>query len=253
MERLYCPAQFHLSMHQRIHVCPVSPDVDRIVLPLVRMKADRAILVTDRASPDAARAALDPVTARLDVAHVAWEALACDPGDFRDCLRTLSPAVRRAAADGDHVLANVSTGELLLPLAVAVAGMLWGAELYYVMPSAEGTPPDGPGDVVTVPRYRIERPSEGAVACLRALAQHGDMLPRRALIGALRQDGVPLARSECPRALYVALERLVGPLLERGLVAERAVGGVKLVQITEDGRGVLDGFDDRDRARSAEP
>ena len=228
-------------MHNRIHVCPVSPDVDRIVLPLVRMKADRAILVTDRASPDGAD--LAAVTARLDAEHVAWETLACDPGDLRDCLRTLSPAVRRAAAGGDHVLANVSTGELLLPLAVAVAGMLWGAELYYVMPSAEGTAPDSPGDVVTVPRYRIERPSEGAVACLRALAQHGDMLPRRALIGALRQDGVPLARSECPRALYIALERLVGPLLERGWVAERAVGGVKLVQITEDGRGVLDGFD----------
>jgi hypothetical protein len=230
-------------MHQRIHICPVSPDIDRIVLPLVRMKADRAILVTERAPPEGARATLDPVTARLDAEHVAWETLACDPGDFLDCLRTLSPAVRRAAADGDHVLANVSTGELLLPLAVAVAGMLWGAELYYVIPSAEGTPPDGPGGVVAVPRYRIERPSEGAVACLRALARHGDMLPRRALIGALRLDGVTLARSECPRALYVALERLVGPLLERGWVAERAVGGVKLVLITEEGRGVPCGFD----------
>ena len=110
-------------------------------------------------------------------------------------------------------------------------------------------PPGGPGGAVALPRYRIERPSEGAVACLRALAQHGDMLPRRALIGALRQDGVPLSRSECPRALYVALEKLVGPLLEQGWVAERAVGGVKLVQITEDGRGVLCGFDDRDAPR----
>jgi hypothetical protein len=64
----------------------------------------------------------------------------------------------------------------------------------------------------------------------------------------LCEDGVPLARPECPRALFVALERLVGPLLERGWVAERAVGGVKLVQITEDGRGVLDGFDDLDGA-----
>jgi len=231
-------------MHNRIHVCPVSPDVDRIVLPLVRLKADRAILVTDRASPGDGN--LAAVTMRLDESHVAWETLACDPGDLRDCLRTLSPAVRRAAADGDHVLANVSTGDLLLPLAVAVAGMLCGAELYYVMPPVEGTPPNGPGDVVTVPRYHIDRPSEGAVACLRALAQHGDMLPRRALIGALRLDGVPLSRSECPRALHVALQNLVGPLLERGWVAERAVGGVELVQMTEDGRGILAGLDTRE-------
>lgn len=92
-------------------------------------------------------------------------------------------------------------------------------------------------------------PPEDAAACITTFLHHGDMLPRRALIGALRQDGVPLARSDCPRALYVALERLVGPLLERGWVAERAVGGVRLVQITEDGRGVLDGFDHRDAPR----
>jgi hypothetical protein len=62
---------------------------------------------------------------------------------------------------------------------------------------------------------------------------------------------MPLSRSESPRALYVALEKLVGPLLERGWVAERAVGGVKFVHITEEGRGVLDGFDGFD-ARGAE-
>ena len=135
-------------------------------------------------------------------------------------------------------------------------GGWWPAGMWPALQGSLGSnarSPGGPGDAVALPRYRIERPSEGAVACLRALAQHGDMLPRRALIGALRQDGVPLARSECPRALYVALERLVGPLLERGWVAERAVGGVKLVEVTEDGRGVLCGLDDRDGVRSAEP
>jgi len=86
-------------------------------------------------------------------------------------------------------------------------------------------------------------PPGDAITCLRAFLHHGDMLPRRALIGALRQDGMPLSRSESPRALYIALERLVGPLLERGWVAERAVGGVKFVHITDEGHGVLDGFD----------
>jgi len=97
--------------------------------------------------------------------------------------------------------------------------------------------------VVALPRYRIDRPSEGAVACLRALASTGGRMPKQALIGALVKEGLMTRTASNRKTIYSVLETRLRPLFARGWVEERGSSRAVPVHITDAGRGVLCGFD----------
>jgi hypothetical protein len=237
-------------MYLRVHICPVSYEVDRIVEPLIRKRADKAYLVTKRVvrAKDKAKNFLLRIEKKLDEAGITHELRECDLDDFYDCMKVVGDIVEDETGEGNHVFINISSGGRILSHASAVAGMMQGAELYYAKPEEdlrEGKEfTKGLEAIIDIPPFKIESPDDVDLDCLEALVRHNGKASKKVLINDLVGLGSMDASSGSIQTLYSAMNRICARLVMKGLIVESGRTRAKKVEITLQGRKVLSGFRD---------
>jgi hypothetical protein len=233
---------------QRVHICPISYEVDRVILPLVKMRADKAYLITKRSAPerDKARRFLENIEQVLKVHDVPFKVLRCDIDDFHDCLHEIGLVIQGERSEGNAVLVNISTGGRVVSHASAVAGMMYGASLYYAEPEKDDREEreytHGLRQVLPIPAFHIEPPDLVSLDCLEAIKGAGGSVHKRQLIEHFRSRGLVTARSTKPQAVYGVVKRLCQPMIDRGWVEEVGRTRARKVQITPEGERILKGF-----------
>jgi len=231
----------------RIHICPVSYEIDRVVLPLLKLKADEAILVTKRTSPekDKAKKYIERIQSMLKVHDIPFKMLQCDLDDFHDCLLVVSSAIKKERDQGNLVFVNISTGGRVLSHAASIAGMMHEASLYYAVPESdereEREVTHGVSRILPMPSFRIEPPEEELLDCLDVLKKAGGSLRKREFIEHLRERGLVSTRSTKSQAIYGVAKRLCRPLIERGWVEEEGRTRAMVVRLSSEGERVLRG------------
>jgi hypothetical protein len=150
---------------KRIHIVPVGDDTERMVDPLVGMRADEAYLLVDEGAE--AGAVVDRLAAAgIDVAveHV-------DQGSVYAVLGLVTTLADRREPN-DTVRVNVSTGSRLATVGAALACMDEDTDAEAYVPTAgEGADvADGDDPVSVVPDYPIESPSRDELATLVIVA-----------------------------------------------------------------------------------
>jgi len=244
--------------HSRVHIAAVGFEVERILEPLERERADRVYLLT-RAEQDAAapfvaeierrlRRATWPVEVRI-VRTDLWDvfrALASYHSIFARERRT-----DRTARDVLPIRVNVSSGTKITAIAGTLACMLWKGEPYYVQVSRAWYSGHTPRvaavrDVVErvdpVSVYELRAPAAELIEVLEALSRRGGALRKHELIRELGLDrpgpgGGPAAS---PQAQHGRLRRRLDPLEERwGFVRAESPGPRGRVRLTEQGRLAL--------------
>ena len=244
--------------HSRVHIAPVGFEVERILEPIERERADRVYLVT-RTEKDAAAPFVAEVERRLgqlpwpvDVRIVRtdlWDvfrALASYRGIF-----TLERRTDRHATNVLPLRVNVSTGTKITAIAGTLACMLWKGEPYYVQVSrawySDRTPRvTAVHDVVErvdpVNVYELRAPARELVEVLEALARRGGALRKHELIRELGLDrgGPEGAPRASPQAQHGRLRRRLDPLEQRwGFIESETAGPRGRVRLTEQGRLAL--------------
>jgi uncharacterized protein DUF6293 len=244
--------------HARIHIAPVGFEVERVVEPILRERADRVYLLT-RESADAAEPFVAEVRRRL--ARAAWAVeVRLVRTDIWDVFGALAELRRiftaehrtdRHALDVVPIRVNVSTGTKITAIAGTLACMLWKGEPYYVQVSRAWysglTPKVRPiNDVVErvdpVNVYELRAPSRELVEVLEALDRHGGRLPKRELIRELGLDrpSEGAGRIPSPQAQHSRLRNRLEPLENRwGFIAGERSGARGRVGITPQGRLAL--------------
>ena len=245
--------------HARVHVAAVGFEVERVVDPVLRERADRVYLLT-RETEDAARPFVDEVVRRLESADRPPQ-VRVQATEIWDVFGTLGALRRifelehrsdRRAADVVPIRVNVSTGTKITAIAGTLACMLWRGEPYYVQVSkawySDRTPKvRAVNDVVRrvdpVGVYELRAPSRELVEVLEALDRRGGSLRKRDLIRELGLDaprpGEPHASAPSPQAQHSRLRLRLEPLGRRWGFVESDGGARGRVRLTEQGRLAL--------------
>ena len=246
----------------RIHVAPVGFEVDRIVLPAIKMKADRVwLIVHSEPHTDKGDKFVKSIEARLDDARIECLQAQADRIDLFDILRALRIIVLREK--GNSILVNVSVGSKIQAIASMMACMMFKdiamIKPYYVVPQRynsssvkeERQETEGLKDIIGLPEYKIEIPEDKLIRCLDIINKRTDgKITKRELKDlAIEQDLIHIddkrnvgkrATEYSDQAGYMALNKnLIEPLLDWRFITESKIGSHHIVSLTDDGKHAL--------------
>ena len=249
----------------RVHIAPVGYDIDRVVLPLKTMVADRVWLVKERNEREDKgivyfQKVTDWLGTNLPQCDVKIETCALIDRDLYDILRTYRKIIEIESAN--HIFINVSTGTKIHSIAGMLVSMIFKEDKmdispYYVVPqNYDGKTEDGGTlitgckDIFPIPSYKIEKPRDDLVAVLkiiRELMQKNVKLTKNILIEELdklhsleihaRRDR---SKQDEKSAKYRALDRkYIQPLINWNFIEVVGDGRRKEIRITPEGENIL--------------
>ena len=246
----------------RIHVAPVGFEVDRIVLPAIKMKADRVwLIVHSEPHTDKGDRFVKSIEARLNDARIECLQAQADRIDLFDILRALRIIVLREK--GNSILVNVSVGSKIQAIASMMACMMFKdiamIKPYYVVPQRynsssvkeERQETEGLKDIIGLPEYKIEIPEDKLIRCLDIINKRTDgKITKRELKDlAIEQDLIHIddkrnvgqrATEYSDQAGYMALNKnLIEPLLDWRFITESKIGSHHIISLTDDGKHAL--------------
>src|SRR6266508_3490611 len=191
---------------QKIHITSVGFEVDRVVLPVEKLGADRVIVVTNVQEKGVYRKMIDEVRRRLKARspRLPIEEAPLPIFDMPALIAGLGRIVRRETHAGNTVFINISVGTRLFGTAAYVAALMYGAIPFYAEVEAYRTRPEqfldrkgrplgiskGVKNLHVLPRPDIEFPSPDLVAALSLLEDLGGGAKEGELIAALEKAGL---------------------------------------------------------------
>jgi hypothetical protein len=238
----------------RVHIAPVGFEVDRIVLPAIRKKADRVWLITDKPSHEEDKGSpyVEAIEKKLNASNIDCQQASADRTDLFDTLRALRTIIFREK--GNHILVNVSVGSKIQAIASMMACMMFKdmatIKPYYVVPEKytnlleekKNQETEGMKDIITLPEYKIEIPNEKLIECMHMISQHkGNKITKRELRDLvlnknLIQVGTKDTQDKEERsdqAAYMALNKnLIEPLMDWKFISVEKIGSRHIVSLT---------------------
>jgi hypothetical protein len=251
----------------RVHVAPVGFEVDRIVLPAIKMKADRVwLIIHSEPHVDKGGRFVKLIQAKLKDARIDCLQAQADRIDLFDILRALRTIVLREK--GNSILVNVSVGSKIQAIASMMACMMFKdiamIKPYYVVPERynsslvkedeEKQETEGVKDIIGLPEYKIEIPTDKLIRCLDIINKKTDgKITKRELKDLAIEhnliyiddnkktiDGKKRVREYSDQAAYMTLNKnLIEPLLDWRFITESKIGSHHVVSLTDDGKHAL--------------
>jgi len=237
----------------RIHIAPVGFEIDRIMLPLVKLKADRVWLMTgNNSEKDAAQPYLNKIIRKLEKKKIEYRIEKSEIRDLFDALNGYRKIIQQE--EGNQILINVSTGTKIQSIAAMMACMMFKTksseikpyyvepEKYVVKPIKQQPMTSGCKRIFLLPNYKIEKPSENLISALKIISKL-DKISKRELILACTSANIIRVKENAknPRvAEHSALNaNVIAPLLGWGFIELEGKGKRGRVKITEDGKNAL--------------
>jgi len=251
---------------RRVHIAPVGFEIDRVVIPVIEMEADKVWLITERDPElDKGRVYLEQVESEIhqrnENCEIEIKRCDFDSRDLYDVLRAFREIVVQEKEN--HIFINVSTGTKIHAIAGMMACMIFkdlAANLipYYAKPDTylplpeEGTQMSrGCGLIHQLPNYRIERPSDELIKMLAVIDQCCNNqvqnvtkselireLKNRDLLTLSEVEGRPIRNEKV--AYYLALQRkCLEPLRKWNFIEIRPSTKRGKIHITQEGKNML--------------
>ncbi len=165
----------------RVHIVPVGFELDRVVLPLIKYKADKVYLITKKRNEDKARGYLDNVVKKLKEEQITdIEIKETNMNDIFVMLNLIRQIINSEL--NNFIYINISAGSKLSAVAGAMSAMMFNKKsnikLYYVEPENYNTEEKkkktqansplsyGLKQIIPVPTYNIRLPDEKHIKLL---------------------------------------------------------------------------------------
>jgi len=235
----------------RVHIAPIGFEIDRIVIPALRMKADRVWLINhNKQNEDEGRPFKNQVSKRLLEAKIECKIEGADRTDLFDTLRALRKII---LSEKRHtIFMNVSVGSKIQSIACTMACMMFKDQVkikpYYAAPETYTTIPKeqetiGVKEIITLPDYKIELPSHDLISCLEIIfaGRHGRVTKTDLRNKALEVGLIHVEESKnIEQSAYMALNKnLIEPLLIWNFITIEKKGRSHIISITADGQNAL--------------
>jgi len=241
----------------RVHIAPMGFEVDRIVMPAQRMRADRIWLLNHNQPEDRGNPFTSQVEKKLKNSSIECRKTQADRTDLFDILKAFHRIILQEQSNS--IFVNVSVGSKIQAIASMMACMMFKDRVtikpYYVVPEKYSITPqqkqetEGTDKIMALPHYRIEIPNNKLIKCLEIIDDHNtgkiskkklkDIAIQNKLIHVgNRSDGGNDEHSE--QAGFMALNKnLIEPLKSWRFISVEKVGSNHMVSLTNEGRDAL--------------
>jgi hypothetical protein len=244
----------------RVHLAPVGFEEDRVVLPAIKMKADKIYLIQlgGLGKVDRAQFCVDNIKVRLaEKGFVEGDTLFVIPTDIFDLysgLNVMAEIFGYEQGLGNDIFFNASSGGHHVSFAGWLACMLWGGTPYYCSPANwdyldERDKPltSGMEKISTVPTFHIAKPEDELLGFLSQIVNYLDqkenlsVVSSRICVDLLAGDDPDLKQTkDKPRGSkeYNKVKLLITKLIDKRY-AEYADPKRKKIKITTEGKQAL--------------
>lgn len=250
---------------KRVHIAPVGFEIDRVVIPVVQMSADKLYLIIDRDEKNKGAYCVREIQQQLNEQAPGLDIIEIKT-DFKNLnLYDTLKAYREILRDEreNHIFINVSTGSKIHSIAGMIISMIFKEEHisilpYYVQPEKYELEPEqgeqltsGLKNIQILPEYRIDKPSEDLLKALTLISKNMDYdadgeskgLNKKRIIEIFQDEHINLidepVKNEIP-AKYRALERrYIDPLLKWKYITIEKRNRKAFVHITQEGKDAI--------------
>ena len=233
----------------RVHIAPVGFEIDRIIIPAVKMKADKVWLVAhDNVTEDKASKYRQKIEKLLEKKGIKTEVA------FANRLR-LFPIIKAVTAiifkeRKNEIYVNVATGSKVHAIGCMMACMLFDdrekihpfyaqAEKY---PEYEGTGQQtyGVSEIHSLPTYRIGTPKRELLEAMKIIKDAGGRIQKKKMAEEAEKRKiitVNAKKQNFTQARFASLDKnIVQPLVDVwGFVEVEKIGRNRWLKMTEDG------------------
>ena len=233
----------------RIHIAPVAFEVDRVVIPAVRMKADKVYLVAhDDVANDKAIKYRQKIVRQLEKKGIKTEVVFANRLRLFPIIKTVTEIIFKERKNDIYV--NVATGSKIHAIGCMMACMLFDdrdkihpfyaqAEKY---PEYEGTGQEtyGVSEIHSLPTYRIGTPKRELLEALRIIKDAGGRIQKKKMAEEAEKRKIIIVNAKeqnFTQARFASLDKnIVQPLVETwGFVEVEKIGRNRWLKMTEDG------------------
>ena len=237
----------------RVHIAPLGFEVDRIVLPAVKMKADKVwILIDNDSKQDKAKSYLIDIKAQLKQEKIDFEVLKLNRLNLFSTIRAIRQIIEEEKQHSYYV--NVSSGSKIQAVACTMATMMFNENNnlfpYYVEPEKyfpfKGKPQStGMKHILDLPQYDIQIPDQKLIKTLNIIDAHNGRISKKDLADITDKSSlieIGAKEENYEQARFASLDKnIIHPLKDRwGLITEEKIGRTRWLILTEEGKNVKD-------------
>ena len=234
----------------RVHVAPVGFEIDRIVIPAKKMRADKVWLIAhSNLSEDKARPFLDKIKKTLEKSNIEVKETTADRYRLFDIVRTVKEII---ITEQQHdVYLNVASGSKIHAVGMMMATMIFddrsnlhpfyaqAKEYHHTKISQPHT--TGIEAIHDLPTYRIQTPEKKHLQALKIIVDDGGKISKKEMAIAAETEGLIVINAEPSnhsQARFASLDKnIISPLEnEWGYIRIEKVGRNRWIHLTDEGK-----------------
>ena len=232
----------------RIHIAPVGYEIDRVVIPAIKMKADKVYLLRhDNYSEDKSGPYREKIIKKLDKKNI--ETKVVDVNRYR--LFAIIKTVKEIIQDEreNDIYLNVASGSKIHAVGCMMACMIFDDRAnihpYYAQakeyPQYKGSEQQtfGVEDIHQLPTYQIRTPNPKLLSALALIKKKGRLTKKELAEDATNLDLISVgARDEnYEQARFASLDKnIIQPLEnEWGFIEVEKIGRNRWIKLTKEG------------------
>lgn len=174
-----------------IHVAIVWKNPKRVTFPLLKYKAEKVYLVSQKEDgfKNLSKPCAEEIKHELrgKGIQIIEDEKCEDMTDLFENIRTLRRIIEK---EQGRVAVNISSGGTMAAIASLMACMMFGAEAYYVKPKDYQHYSKGYEKVLKMPTYRITVPEQRLIEALKVLKKNGGSMRKKDFKEALFAKGI---------------------------------------------------------------
>ena len=233
----------------RIHIAPVGFEIDRIIIPAVRMKADKVWLIAhDTIAEDKSNKYRQKIEKELEKKGIKTEIAYANRLRLFPIIKAVTEIIFKERKNDIYV--NVATGSKIHAIGCMMACMLFDdrekihpfyaqAEQY---PEYEGSLQQtyGVAETHLLPTYRIGTPKPELIEAMRIIQKAGGRIQKKKMAEEAEKSNiitVNARKQNFTQARFASLDKnIVQPLVDVwGFVEVEKIGRNRWLKMTEDG------------------
>jgi len=171
----------------RVHIAPVGYEIDRVVLPAKKLRADKVILlVHENPSEDRATKFYEKISSELEKANIEVSTEYHDRLDLFQIIKTVKNLIRQES--GNIVSVNLASGSKVQAIGCMMASMMFNDDKnvnpFYVeakeyLGFSGKAISKGIKDIEFIPTYEIQKPEERHIQALKIVVDNDGKISKK--------------------------------------------------------------------------
>jgi hypothetical protein len=231
----------------RVHIAPVGYEIDRIVLPAKKMRADKVtLLVHENPSEDKATKFYQKISEQLEKLNIEVNIEYHNRTALFQIIKSVKKLIEQES--GNIISINLASGSKVQSIGCMMASMMFNdndnVKPFYVEAKEyigfSGKPMSkGIKDIEYIPTYEIQKPEERLVKALKIIVDSGGRISKKEMAKkALEQKLIVVNAENKSQATFASLDKNIISSLENHweFVKVDKIGRTRWIEITEEGK-----------------